>query len=86
MKKVSKGNRGVKAVSDKPELTVGLDLGDRSSHYCFLQDGEVIEEGKIPSTEESLRRHFADVPRWRIALENGTHSPVGQPVVGVVWP
>ena len=75
MKKVSKGNRGVKAKLEKPELTVGLDLGDRSSHYCFLQDGEVIEEGKIPSTEESLRRHFADVPRWRIALENGTHSP-----------
>lgn len=72
MKKVSKGKGSVKA---KPVMTVGLDLGDRSSHYCVLQDGEVIEEGKVQNTEQSLRRHFGEEPVYRIALESGTHSP-----------
>jgi predicted NBD/HSP70 family sugar kinase len=30
---------------------VGIDLGDRKSHYCALNDdGLVIEEGSVPST------------------------------------
>jgi len=38
---------------------MGLDLGDRYSHYCLLNsDGEVVEEGRVQSTEAALRRHF----------------------------
>jgi transposase len=60
----------------KPELTVGLDMGDRFSHYCLLNgDGEVVEEGRMQSTEVALRRHFEGEPCLRIALECGTHSP-----------
>jgi hypothetical protein len=33
MKKVSKQMRKMEA-ADRPEMTVGLDLGDRYSHYC----------------------------------------------------
>jgi transposase len=66
----------MEAVSTKPEMTVGLDLGDRYSHYCVLNaDGDVIEEGRIQSTEAPLRRHFEGEPEMRIALECGTHSP-----------
>ena len=61
---------------DKPERTVGLDLGDRFSYYCILQgQGQVVEEGRIATTEHALRQQFANVPRMRIALECGTHSP-----------
>jgi transposase len=61
---------------EKPEITVGLDLGDRFSHYCMLNsDGDAIETGRIQSTEAALRRHFAGEPLMRIALECGTHSP-----------
>jgi hypothetical protein len=57
-------------------MTVGLDLGDRYSHYCLLnKDSEVVEEGRIQSAKASLRRHFKGKPRLRIALEAGTHSP-----------
>jgi len=46
MKKVSKQMRNMEA-TDKPEMTLGLDMGDRYSHYCLLnQQGEVVEEGR----------------------------------------
>ena len=77
MKKVSRRATKLETVlQDKPAMTVGLDLGDRFSRYCVLSaEGEVIEEGRIRSSEAALRRHFEADPRLRIALECGTHSP-----------
>jgi transposase len=61
---------------EKPEITIGLDLGDRFSHYCMLNsDGDAIESGRIQTTEEALRRHFEGKPAMRFALACGTHSP-----------
>jgi len=75
MKKVSK-QMGNMEVSDKPEMTLGLDMGDRYSHYCLLnQQGDVVEEGRMQSTEGAIRRHLEGEPSMRIALECGTHSP-----------
>jgi transposase len=61
----------------QPKLTAGLDLGDRYSYLCLIdmQSGEVIEEGRLRSTPEALRRRFASEPSLRIAIETGTHSP-----------
>jgi transposase len=76
MKKVSKQMLLKETALLKPSATVGLDLGDRFSHYCLLNaEGEVIEEGRMQTTEAALRRHFGDGPCLRIALECGTHSP-----------
>jgi transposase len=76
MKKVSKQMRKMEAAIDTPEMTMGLDMGDRYSHYCLLNgDGDVVEEGRIQSTEAALRRHFEGESCLRIALECGTHSP-----------
>jgi len=77
MKKVSRPATKMETeLRDKPAITVGLDLGDRYSRYCFLSaEGEVIEEGRIRSDEAALRKHFEAEPRLRIALECGTHSP-----------
>jgi transposase len=61
---------------EKPEITIGLDLGDRFSHYCMLNsDGDVVESGRIQTTEQAFRRHFEGEPAMRMALECGTHSP-----------
>ena len=58
------------------EKTVGLDLGDRTSRFCILdQDGALLEEGRIATTEASLRRRFSSMDRARVAFEVGTHSP-----------
>jgi transposase len=75
MKQLSK-KQPCSIVSDKPERIVGLDLGDRYSFYCMLTGGgELVEEGRLQSTEAALRKQFGDQPRLRIALEAGTHSP-----------
>ena len=64
---------------DRPQTTAGLDLGDRYSYLCLLDTdgGEVIEEGRVRTTPEALRRRFASQPPppMRIAIETGTHSP-----------
>jgi transposase len=57
-------------------LTVGLDLGDRHSRYCIVdQQGEVWIEGTLPTTKTGLNRLFERMPRSRVVLEVGTHSP-----------
>jgi len=55
--------------------TIGIDLGDKVSCYCILSgEGEVIEEGNLRNTEASLEKHFAGLPRTRLAMETGTQS------------
>jgi transposase len=62
---------------EREKITVGLDLGDRYSYLCVIdqESGEVIEEGRLRTTPEALRRRFASEQRMRIAIEAGTHSP-----------
>ena len=58
------------------QLTIGLDLGDRWSFYCVLNErGEVVREEKLPTTPEGMKRIFEKLPASRIVLETGTHSP-----------
>jgi transposase len=58
-------------------MTAGLDLGDKYSYLCLIdtENGEVIEEGRLRTTPEALRRRFASEQPLRIAIETGTHSP-----------
>ena len=61
----------------KPDqLTIGLDLGDRTSRYCVLNEaGEIILEQELATTPKGFEQVFGKIPRSRIALETGTHSP-----------
>ena len=60
----------------KGQLTIGLDLGDRFSAYCVLDEaGEIILEQKLPTTPEAMKQTLGKMPRSRIAMETGTHSP-----------
>jgi transposase len=55
--------------------TAGLDLGDKVSRYCLLnEEGRVIEEGTFRNTESSIQKCFGQWGRTRIALETGTQS------------
>ena len=55
--------------------TIGIDLGDRYSHCCFLgPDGAVLSEGRVRTTPEAMASHFKDLPSSRIAIEVGAHS------------
>jgi len=58
------------------KVTIGLDLGDRFSHYCILNEaGEIIGEHNLATTPKGIDEVFGRIPRSRIALETGTHSP-----------
>jgi transposase len=58
------------------KLTIALDLGDRSSGYCVLDEaGDVLLEQKLGTTPKTMREVFGGMPRSRIALETGMHSP-----------
>jgi Transposase len=58
------------------QLAIGLDVGDRSSFYCVLNEtGEVILEARVATSPEVMKKTFGKMPRSRIALETGTHSP-----------
>lgn len=62
---------------DRPNMTAGLDLGDKHSYLCLLDtaSGEVMEEGRMHTTPEAFRRRFSSEQPMRIAIEAGTHSP-----------
>jgi transposase len=58
------------------QLTIGVDLGDRSSAYCVLSEaGAIVLEHKLATTPETMKQVFGGMPRCRIAMETGTHSP-----------
>lgn len=64
------------ALRQEDRITIGLDLGDRSSRYCVLNgEGEVVAEGSVATTRKAMLEKFARLGRSRIALEVGTHSP-----------
>src|SRR5271170_1651464 len=76
MKKIStvrvKGNM----IFKEQKLTIGVDLGDRWSFYCVMDEaGQVILEHKLPTTPEAMKQTFGKIPQSLIALETGTHSP-----------
>ena len=65
-------------------VTAGLDLGDKYSYLCLLDTdgGEVIEEGRVRTTPEALRRHFSRAayargPRGRESLALGKSAARG---------
>jgi transposase len=62
---------------DQPQMTAGLDLGDKYSYLCLIDQlsGEVMEEGRLRTTPEAFRRRFSSERPMRIAIEAGTHSP-----------
>jgi transposase len=74
MKKISTTTG--KALRKVQKLTIGLDLGDRSSWYCVLDEGgTAVLEQRVGTTPKAMEEVFGGMPRSRIALETGTHSP-----------
>ena len=57
-------------------LTIGLDLGDKSSRCCALDEGaEVVFEYSLATTKKAIAELFAGLEPCLIAMEVGTHSP-----------
>lgn len=59
-----------------PNLTMGVDLGDRISRICGLNAaGEVEREESIATTTSAMEGYFSKLPPCRVVMEVGTHSP-----------
>jgi transposase len=57
-------------------ITIGMDLGDKSSRFCMLSnEGQILRDGQAPTTKAGMAQAFGLLGRTRIAIEVGTHSP-----------
>lgn len=75
-KPTKKVKREVRKLALAEKLTIGVDIGDRSSHYCVVDGkGEIVEEGKLDTTRTGLNALFEGLARVSVAIEAGTHSP-----------
>ena len=59
-----------------PAVTIGLDLGDRTSRiYEVGATGERLTEASVRTTPAALAKYFSKRSSCRVVLEVGTHSP-----------
>jgi transposase len=59
-----------------PEITIGIDLGDRSSELCILGRGSKRPQFETSkTTRTALVRALRGYPGARVVFETGTHSP-----------
>jgi transposase len=67
--------KSIKVTERHPAETIGIDLGDKMSHYLILnEEGLAVEEGQFRNSVESIAKHFGKRGRARVALEVGTQS------------
>ena len=51
------------------KLTIGLDLGDRNTWYCMLDEaGQIQLEQRVRTTARALQEVFGAMPRSRIVV------------------
>ncbi len=73
MKKISTVQAIRNDILKQQKLTIGIDLGDRWSFYCVLDEGgAIILEQKVATTQEAVKQTFGKIPRSLIALETVT--------------
>lgn len=59
----------------KRAITVGMDLGDRKHHVCFLdKKGNITREETVANTAKALVKRFSEIEPCLFAIEAGTHS------------
>lgn len=62
--------------------TIGLDVGDRITHFCALDSKRnVVRRQKFSTNLEQLQKVFDGVPRCVVILEAGSQSPWMSPAL-----
>ena len=56
-------------------VTIGLDLGDRTTHCCVLQGSAVRERMTARTTHQGIDQALANYPGAQVVLEAGSQSP-----------
>jgi hypothetical protein len=66
MKKVSTAAMKPSKNFSEQNLTIGLHLGDRFSHYCVLDEsGRISAESKVSTSPKAMEATFGTMPRSR---------------------
>jgi transposase len=64
-----------KVMRKTDRLTIGMDLGDKTSRFCAMgSDGEIVQTGTTATTRKGMTQTFATLRHCRIAIEVGAHS------------
>src|SRR5215203_2264689 len=78
------GSAHMDGSKDQPNMTAGLDIGDKYSYLCLIdtQSGEVMEEGRLRTTPEALQHVAMTLNRERqwthesvLGSQDGRDSP-----------
>jgi hypothetical protein len=82
MKKIStRVGKQCRKISEQ-KLAIGLDLGDRWSWYCVLDEvGEVVQEQKLGTTPKAMKGSIRDRAAQPDRIGNRDALAVGEPVV-----
>lgn len=57
-------------------MTIGMDLGDKKSRICVLDDsGAVVKEESVATSKKEMTQFFGVLRPCLVAMEVGTHSP-----------
>ena len=83
MKKISTRAAKQSRNFSEQKLTIGLDLGDRTSYYCVLDEaGQVVSEQRVATSAKALQAAFGGTPRSRDGAGNRDAFSVGEPAAG----
>jgi len=70
------GTHSVCSLETPPQEVIGIDLGDRWSRFCVLNEvGCVTREDRVRTSTAARAAIFGALPRTRIVMEAGAHSP-----------
>jgi len=62
--------------ANESAFSIGIDIGDKKSRYCILDaQGGILAEEALSTTQAEFTAYFSSIPKARIAIEVGTHSP-----------
>ncbi len=65
-----------KGITTTHGITIGLDVSDRFTEACAINDeGEWVESWRIPTTQAAISEGLSRYPGARVVLEVGCHSP-----------
>ncbi len=62
-------------MTEHSTITAGMDIGDKYCEICLLDHKQVVQQGKLRTTQRAVNAYFGDKPPMLVAMEACTHSP-----------
>ena len=76
-------SKDIKKPAGETRRYVGIDLGDKKSRVCILDErGEIVLQEWVVTTPEAFFKRFRGEAKMDIAMEVGTHSRWASDLLG----